>query len=460
MTKVAALQLSPLILAPASLTRCALLLLAAALITAPAAGQADPPKLKWGERIEVATGGGLRGPWRMNESDFQFVDDPTVTISDKGHVGIAWVDQARKDVFFQIFEPGGKPRFREPVNVSRSPRIFSWLPRMVIASDDASVVHVIWQEIVFSGGSHGGEIFFARSTDGGRTFSDPVNLSNSTAGDGKGRLTPDIWHNGSLDFVMGAEGNLYAAWTEYEGALWFSRSTDGGARFSAPAHIAGGGVAAPARGPSLAVDAKGAVYLAWTVGEDRAADIQFSRSTDRGRSFSKPRPVFRSEGHADAPKIAVDGNGTVHLVYAESRGGPFGRYQIRYTRSNDGGGTFEKPREISVAHAGQFASVNFPALSVDGKGNLYLIWELFAPRISFPRGLGFTFSSDGGRTFASPSVVPGSADPALGFNGSQQGLLMRKLAVNAAGAMAIVNSTFLMNERSQVWLIRGEVAGR
>ena len=57
-------------------------------------------------------------------------------------------------------------------------------------------------------------------------------------------------------------------------------------------------------------------------------------------------------------------------------------------------------------------------------------------------------------------MVPGSADPALGVNGSQQGLLMRKLAVNAAGAIAIVNSTFRMNDRSRVWLLRGEAAGR
>lgn len=205
------------------------LVLATALMVACAPGQAAPPKVTWDKKIEVASGGAFRGPWRMNESEFDYVDDPTVAISRNGVVGVAWADQARKDIFFQIYEPGGNPRFSEPVNVSRSPQIFSWLPRIVIASGDASVVHILWQEIVFSGGSHGGEIYFARSTDGGRTFSDPLNLSNTPAGDGKGRLTRDLWHNGSLDLVMGPEGNLYAAWTEYEGSLWFSRSTDGGA---------------------------------------------------------------------------------------------------------------------------------------------------------------------------------------------------------------------------------------
>ena len=59
-------------------------------------------------------------------------------------------------------------------------------------------------------------------------------------------------------------------------------------------------------------------------------------------------------------------------------------------------------------------SMHFPALSVDGQDDLYIIWELFPRRGSASQGLGFTVSSDAGRTFAPPSVVPGSLDPALG----------------------------------------------
>ncbi len=437
-----------------------LVLLAVALIAAPAPGQADPSGVTWEEKIEVASGGGYRGPWRMNESEYDYVDDPTVAINEQGFVGVAWADQSRQDTFFQVYEPDGKKRLKNPVNVSRSPRIFSWLPRMVIGSGDASDAYVLWQEIVFSGGTHGGEIFFARSTDGGKTFGDPINLSNTIAGDGKGRITRRYWHNGSLDLAMGPRGDLYAAWTEYEGNLWFSRSTDRGDSFSDPLRIAGGPDSGPARGPSLAVGAESTVYLAWTIGEDKAADIRFAKSVDHGRSFGEPRIVFESGGHSDAPKIAVDGKGTVHLAYAESPAGPFERYHIRYTHLNDGERTFEEPREISSPQTERFESVSFPALRLYGEDNIYVIWELFPSRGNRSRGLGFTYSSDGGRTFASPSVIPGSIDPALGVNGSQQGLLMRKLAVNGAGSVAVVNSTFKRNQASRIWLFRGQAAGR
>ncbi len=433
--------------------------LAAALIGACVSGHGEPSGVTWGEPIQVASGEAYQGPWRMNASQFHYVDDPTVAINEEGVVGIAWADQTRQDIYFQIYAPDGAKRFEEPVNVSRTPRIFSWLPRMVIAGSDPSSVYILWQEIVFSGGSHGGEIFFARSSDGGKTFNRPVNLSNSIAGDGKGRLTRRHWHNGSLDLAMGPQGTLYAAWTEYEGALWFSRSTDGGNRFSKPLRVAGGQGARPARGPSLAVDADNAVYLAWTVGEDRSADIRLAKSDDAGSSFGAPRIVFENKGHCDAPKITVDRTRTIHLVYAESPAGPFGLYHISYTRSNDGAHTFEKPREISSPLPEKYESSSFPALNADGEANLYVLWDLFGNREGRPRGLGFTVSRDAGRTFASPSVVPGSADRELGDNGSRQGLLMRKLAVHRVGAVAAVNSTFKRNEASHVWLFRGHRAG-
>jgi hypothetical protein len=437
-----------------------LALWAAAFSAAPASRQPDPSGVAWEERIEVASGAAYQGPWRMNESQFLYVDDPTVAINEEEVVAVAWADQSRKDIFLQIYEPDGQRRFEAPVNVSRSPHIFSWLPRMHITSGDASEVSILWQEIVFSGGSHGGEVFFARSTDGGRTFSDPMNLSKSIAGDGKGRLTPRYWHNGSLDLAVGPQGDLYAAWTEYEGTLWVSRSTDRGDTFSEPLRIAGGGDAKPTRGPSLAVDAEGAVHLAWTVGEDPAADIRIAKSVDRARSFGEPRVVFETDGHADAPSIAVDGKGTLHLAHAESPAGPFKRYHIRYTRSNDGGATFEKPREISSPQIEPFESASFPTLDLDGEGDPYVVWELSPSWEHRPQGLGFARSNNGGRTFESPSVVPGTADPTLGFNGSLQGLLMDKLAVNESGAVAVVNSTFQRNEASHVWLIRGQSTGR
>jgi len=419
---------------------------------------ADPAaRITWHGATEIAAGRAERGPWRQSESHFDYVDDPSVAIDGQGNIAVAWADQARKVIHFQRFSAEGKPLLAAPADVSHRPETFSWLPRVAIAPDAPGKIFVAWQEIIFSGGSHGGEILFARSDDAGRTFATALNLSNSQGGDGKGRINRDVWHNGSLDLVAGPGGALYVAWTEYDGPLWFSRSLDGGKSFSRPLRVAGT-AADPARAPSLALGPDRTVYLAWTVGENEGADIHLAKSLDGGANFGAPSVVAPSKTYSDAPKLAVDAAGAVHLVYAESSGGPFARFHVRHTRSIDGGRTFAPSRDISSGAPGGFKGAAFPALGLDAKGRLVAMWELYRDDRRPPHGLGLAVSGDGGRTFSPPDVVPGSADPAGGFNGSGQGLLMRKLAVSPAGAVAIVNSSFKPGARSRVWLVRGSLS--
>ena len=389
--------------------------------------------LIWHGSTEIAAGRGALGPWQMTESRWDYVDDATVALDERGGAALAWVDQGRKDVFFQRLDAHGK-KIAQPVNVSRSPKVFSWLPRVALAGEN---VYVLWQEIIFSGGSHGGDILFARSEDGGRTFSPPLNLSASVAGDGKGRYNAELWHNGSLDLAVHGT-SVYAAWTEYEGALWLRRSRDGGKTFEPLQRIP---ETKPARAPALAVRAND-VYLAWTVGDDEAADIRVARSKDGGASFAAPVIVERSPGYSDAPKLALDARGALHVAYSEDM-------RILYARSADGGASFERPRAISGAGAA------FPALGVDPKGNLFVLWERFAAPEQRPRGLGLAVSRDQGRTFEA-GQVPESAG--AGPNGSQQGMLMSKLAVGRDGAVAIVNSAIREGNSSRVWLMRGRLA--
>lgn len=427
-------------------------IVAVSLILSACAPEAENANgVHWEEPVEVAAGGGHVGPWRMNDSDFRYVDDPTVALSPFGETAVAWVDQQAKDVFFQRYA-GARAGLPEAVNVSKNPDTFSWLPRMVIGDSDQ--VYLLWQEIIFSGGTHGGEILFARSTDGGYSFSEPLNLSNTTNGAGKGRLTERHWHNGSLDLARGPEGNLYAAWAEYQGPLRLSRSTDGGETFSDPLLIAGGGEQPPTRGPSLATGPEGRLHLAWTVGGDPAADIRYATSVDAGRSFSEPRRIDPGEAHADAPKLAVHADGSVHLAWMASPEGVLRDYEISYTRRASESTNFPDPATISAPLPEGFDSAGFPQLELDGDGNPYALFDLFRNRSRRGTGLALTWSDDGGKTFTEPRIIPRGSDDPSAVNGSLQGLLMDKLAISPEGNVIVVNSTFEEGESSHVWLLR------
>lgn len=404
--------------------------------------------IRWQAPLTVARGAAELGPWRMNDSRFHYVDDPTVAWSEAGDIAVAWVDNERQNLFFQRYDGEGSPRLDEPANVSLSPNIFSWLPRVLLADEDR--VYVLWQEIVFSGGSHGGEIYFARSEDGGAHFSEPLNLSDTTAGAGKGRLTEEQWDNGSLDLALGPEGDIFVAWTEYEGALRFRRSPDGGQSFGEVLRVSGDDQQ-PARGPSLALSPDGTLHLAWTKGQDPAADIHLAASDDGGQNFGSARVAHGSDGHSDAPALAVDTLGRVHLVYTESPAGPSTRSEVRYATLNEAGEMNAEPLLLSGE-----AGARAPAIDLDGEGRIYVTWEHQPDARARPRGLGIARSANGGETFTEPALVPGSDGPEGAINANLQGQLTRKLSVNDAGEVAVVNSHIRLADQSWVRLIRGE----
>lgn len=415
------------------------------------AAERPAPTVDWSEPETLASGPAEMGPWKMNESKFHYLDDPTVRWLPGGDLAVAYVDNQRQNVYFRTFAPDGTPRLDSPVDVSRSPDTFSWLPKVAV-SEEGSEIYILWQEIVFSGGSHGGEAFFARSTDGGESFEEPINLSETKDGDGKGRLSREIWHNGSLDVAVGADGDVLAAWTAYEGDLWFSRSTDGGESFSDPVDIAGT-TATPARAPDFGVGPDGVVHLAWTVGESDTADIRVATAKE-GSSFSEPSIPFETDGHSDGPKIAVARDGTVHLAFGESPEGRFERYAVRYARRSEGE-DFEGTPTVVAAPDDGIDSVNFPDLRVDGKGRAHLVWERYPDHDGQPLGIGYAqVDGDGGVT--APVRVPGASDSSLGFNGSLQGMLMQKLDVDESGRIAVVNSRFDEGNASRIRLHLGE----
>ena len=95
-------------------------------------------------------------------------------------------------------------------------------------------------------------------------------------------------------------GNVYAAWSDFHGIsgcnqINLSRSTDHGATFSPPLKISGG--LCSNQGPNIAVDPSGAVYVSWfatnggTKGQNGTSGAALVKSTDGGQTFSMARMV-------------------------------------------------------------------------------------------------------------------------------------------------------------------------
>ncbi len=101
-------------------------------------------------------------------------------------------------------------------------------------------LYVVWQDARFTKGQFD-EVAFSTSTDGGATWSSPIQVNTNTPANRPG-FTPSIHVNSDgtvgvtyYDFRNLAAGNTTTLPTDY----WFTSSTDHGATFGNEAHIAG-----------------------------------------------------------------------------------------------------------------------------------------------------------------------------------------------------------------------------
>jgi hypothetical protein len=212
-----------------------------------------------------------------------------------------------------------------------------------------------------AGNNYGGRQF-SRSTDGGSSWMNPINIPNSP-----------IW--GTLD--VNSKGDLFIGGVNGDNLQnWCVRSSDarnGGITPSfnqaTAVNLGGNIVAGKSINPEgilgqifLAVDRSGAstndnVYMLASVapvGFGTGSDVMFARSTNNGQSFSAPHrinddPVNHSKWHWFGT-MAVAPHGRIDAVWLDTRNAANNTdSQLFYSYSLDGGDTWSANVEVSDA---------------------------------------------------------------------------------------------------------------
>src|ERR1051326_3443991 len=197
------------------------------------------------------------------------------------------------------------------------------------------------------------DLLFSRSTDGGKTWSQPIKL-NSVSG-----LPRD--DNGALEGfhgVVGPDGTLYAIWDDRDGIM-MAISHDGGATFSkdrriipaGPGYFGITGVSRSNGFPQIGIDPRrsgksgGTLHVAWSDFTNGDVDVFTASSFDHGQSWSAPVRVNNDPIHNGTDQffqwMAVDPqSGAVNLIFYDRRRDNLAT-TVTLARSTDGGKTFQ-----------------------------------------------------------------------------------------------------------------------
>ena len=188
----------------------------------------------------------------------------------------------------------------------------------------------------------------------------------------------------------------------------FAKSTDGGGSFSAPVQVADAGIISLGnhRGPRLAITDKAIVVTAIYGEKGRGADgdLLAFRSTDGGQTWSKSirindRPGAAREGlHA----MAADGD-FLYAVWLDDRDGGKTLYG---SSSTDGGATWTANRKIYASPDGHICECCHPSVAVRNGGKE--IYTMFRNWLGGSRDMYLARSTDGGRSFTASKLGQGT----------------------------------------------------
>jgi len=286
---------------------------------------------------------------------------------------------------------GGKIVFGPWIRVDDAPGAkthFADHPQMVMDGRKKPYMYTVWQDDRDNDGNY--EIFFAKSTDLGSSWSRPnLNLSRTPT-------VNDIYPWIAVDSRDTNRVRVYVVWQSWRSNTWkvyFTRSTDGGASFSNPDTANGILVLNNFTSninygpqPKIALDAKSDtglsyLYLVWADDSTGLIQIKMARSVARAQSDTLGNR-FLNLGIRDRnltnvnrnPYVAVDDSGIVHWAWAWGTGGtnqdphPW----IGYNKSTDRGTTFRTSDSIVNDDRSQ-AYRGHPTITINNSnGNILL----------------------------------------------------------------------------------------
>jgi hypothetical protein len=332
-------------------------------------------------------------------TDYRRSGDVSVTYDNQGHAFLCFIafdklgtenywahNATRNGIFVRRSSDGGKTWDKAASVVMANPTQpgipFEDKPYIVADathSKYAGNLYVGWTE--FSPAKS--IMLFSRSTDGGKTWSKPIEISTR-----EGLPRDD---NGAVEGFTGAvgtDGTLYVVWCDISGVV-LAVSRDGGRSFSHSRTIvkAGPSYFDPEhvyRGngfPEIGIDRRtNQLFVAWSDFTNGDIDVFVASSKDRGKHWSSPVRVNNDTLHNGHDQffqwLAVDPvDGSVNVIFCDRRTDPANRsYYMVLARSTDAGQTFQnyvwsnKPSDPSDVFMGDYM-----AIAAAG-GKVYGVW--------------------------------------------------------------------------------------
>ena len=268
------------------------------------------------------------------------------------------------DIFFSRSSSGANT-WSAPIDISNAPGVSSE-PALAIGPDNS--INIVWSEKEVL--NTGQEILYVGSTDGGKTWSPHMSISNT------------IGVSSAPTISAPPDGLLYTAWSDTTSGetnpdIFYCQRQHG--IWSKAVNISKS--AGPSAQPSI-TSSKGKVFLTWSDSSKRKTPAEIWLAVGgAGGKFDTVLNASGTTGSAIQPCLAARGD-DLTLVWTETNSESYQR-GIRGIVSSDNGSTFSKRFDIS-AFQGECKNPD----STIQAGNLYTVWEEVSGKVEGSLSIG------------------------------------------------------------------------
>ncbi len=241
-------------------------------------------------------------------------------------------------------------------------------------------------------------VFYAKSTDNGSTWTGETQLTSFST-----------YHAGSPSIAVDSSDSVNVVYAGRQNSgtyrLNYTKLTGSGS-MSVPVDIGTGNYAQYC--PAIAVDSNDKIHVTWSgcySGSTTCNQIFYRNSSG---SWGTPIKYITKRAVNDQhnPSIAINyTNGNIYVVWYGNYSGSTTNYQIRFSKSTDGGTTWPAtPVNITGINGGTYYDQQYPSMALDNK-YLYVVWNGKHSGSGAFYQIRFSRSANGGTSWTNPSNI-------------------------------------------------------
>lgn len=209
------------------------------------------------------------------------------------------------------------------------------------------------------------DIFYSFSDDGGKTWSPRQDVSPTTGVSTRPRVA--VEKNGAIDVVWNDTTR-----DENNPDIFFTRSTDSGRSWTVPLNITN--TPGMTRDPEIAIGPDNVIHVVFsdTLSGIYTRDIMYTSSADGGKTWSKEKQlenISNTESDSSEPSIAIAQDGGVHVSWKEENSSPASKPQVFYSQRSQN--VWAKP--LRVSNGERYAY--HPVVSCGTPGQVFVDWS-------------------------------------------------------------------------------------